>query len=145
MDGLLTIGQLAAAARVSSDTIRYYEAVGVLPAPMRSSAGYRLYRRTELRRLQLVKQAKLLGLSLSEVRDFVAQTFTDSCAHLQAMLLERIPAQLAEVDARIAALEALRHDLRALQEHLQRLDGTLPVDPVVECEQCPCVAGVERS
>ena len=142
---MLTIGQLAAAAQVSPDTIRYYEAVGVLPAPVRSPAGYRLYSRTELRRLQLVKQAKLLGLSLVEVRDFVAQTITDSCAHLQATLLEHIPTQLAEVDARIAELEALRHDLLMLQEHLQRLEGALPVDPLVECEQCPCVAGVERS
>lgn len=140
---MLTIGQLAAAAQVSPDTIRYYEAVGVLPAPVRSPAGYRLYPRTELRRLQLIKQAKLLGLSLPEVRDFVAETFTDSCAHLQATLLTRIPTQLAAIDGRIAELEVLRRDLVALQEHLQRLEGILPADPVVECEHCPCVASVE--
>ena len=140
---MLTIGQLAAAAHVSPDTIRYYEAVGVLLQPVRSPTGYRLYPRTELRRLQLVKQAKLLGLSLPEIRDFVPQTFTDSCAHLQATLLARIPAQLAEIEARIAELETLRRDLAALQEHLQQLDGTLPADPVVACEECPCVAGVE--
>ena len=145
MDGLLTIGQLAAAAQVSADTIRYYEAVGLLPPPRRRAAGYRLYPPSEVRRLHLVKQGKFLGLSLPAVKELVDQTFTDSCAHLQETLLARIPAQLADVEARIDQLQALRRDLLALQKHLQRLDGTLPADPVVECEHCPCVAGVERS
>ena len=140
---MLTIGRLAAEAHVSADTIRYYEAAGLLPQPTRSAAGYRLYPRSEVRRLQLIKQGKLLGLSLPAIKELVDETFTDSCTHLQATLLERIPAQLAEVDGRIAALQALRQDLVALQDHLQRLDGTLPGDPVVECKQCPCVAGVE--
>ena len=142
---MLTIGQLAVATHVSADTIRYYESVGVLPAPARSSAGYRLYPPTEVRRLQLVKQAKLLGLSLPEVREFVAHTFTDSCAHLQQTLLDRIPAQVADIEARIASLTVLKDELVTLQAHLERLEGTLPGDPVIACEQCPCVAGTERS
>ena len=141
---MLTIGRLAAEAHVAADTIRYYEAVGVLPAPARSPAGYRLYPRSEVRRLQLVKQGKLLGLSLPAIKELVDQTFTDSCAHLQEALLARIPAQLAAIDARIAELQALRRDLAALQDHLQRHDGMLPSDPVVACEHCPCVTGRER-
>ena len=144
MEGMLTIGRLAVEAQLSADTIRYYEVVGLMPQPSRSAAGYRLYPRSEVRRLQLIKQGKLLGLSLPAIKELVDQTFTDSCAHLQEALLERIPAQLAEVDARIAELQALRQDLVALQDHLQHLDGTLPSDPVVECEHCPCVAGAER-
>jgi len=145
MDGLLTIGQLAAAAQVPAATIRYYEAVRLLPEPHRSAAGYRLYPRTEVRRLQLIKRAKVLGLTLDDIKDLVAQTFTDSCVHLQQELLHRIPAQLAEVDQRIAALQALRGELIALQDRLHRLDGTLPGDPVAECENCPCVTGAEGS
>ncbi len=144
MEGMLTIGRLATEAHVSADTIRYYEAVGLLPTPARSAAGYRLYPRSEVRRLQLIKQGKLLGLSLPAIKELVDQTFTDSCAHLQERLLARIPAQLADVDARIAELQSLRGDLVVLQEHLERLNGTLPSDPVVECENCPCVAGTER-
>src|SRR3712207_4050430 len=120
MEGMLTIGRLAAQSHLSADTIRYYEAVGLLPPPSRSAAGYRLYPRSELRRLQLIKQGKLLGLSLLAIKELVEQTFTDSCAHLQERLLERIPTQLAEVDARIAGLQALRQELVTLQEHLQR-------------------------
>ena len=143
MDGQLTIGRLAAAAGVSADTIRYYEAVGLLPPPRRSDAGYRLYPRSEVRRLQLIKQGKLLGLSLPAIKELVDQTFTDSCAHLQETLLQRIPVQLTEVDARIAELQALKADLVALQQHLERLNGALPSDPVAECENCPCIAGAE--
>ena len=143
MDEMLTIGRLAVEAQVPADTIRYYEAVGVMPEPARSPAGYRLYPRSEVRRLQLIKQGKLLGLSLPAIKELVDQTFTDSCAHLQETLLQRIPVQLTEVDARIAELQALKADLVALQQHLERLNGALPSDPVAECENCPCVAGAE--
>lgn len=144
MDGLLTIGRLAAAAQVPTDTVRYYESVGLLPHPLRSDAGYRLYPRTEVRRLQLIKRAKLLGLSLAEVKDLVDQTFTESCAHLQAVLLDRVPGQLRVIDQRIADLHALKHELLALQEHLRRLDGRLPAEPVAECENCLCVSDMEE-
>lgn len=66
MEGRLTIGRLATEAGVPADTIRYYESVGLLPPPARSEAGYRLYPRAELRRLRLIRRAKLLGLSLAE-------------------------------------------------------------------------------
>ena len=48
---MLTIGRLAAETQLSADTIRYYEAVELLPPPWRSAAGYRLYPRSEVRRL----------------------------------------------------------------------------------------------
>ncbi len=144
MDGVLTIGRLARTAQVSPHAIRYYEAVGLLPPPARSEAGYRLYPRSEVRRLRLIKQGKLLGLSLPAIKELLDQTFTDSCGHLQQALRARIPAQLAEVEQRITELTALKEELVALNEHLQRLDGAHPGDPVAECENCPCVMGPER-
>ncbi len=143
MDGMLTIGRLAAMAAVPADTIRYYESVGVLPLPVRSASGYRLYPRSEVRRLQLIKRGKLLGLSLPEVKVLVDQAFTDSCAHLQQALLARIPAQLTEVDRRLADLHALRDELVALQHHLQQLDGALSGEPVAACHNCPCIDEAE--
>ncbi|MER3421658.1 MAG: hypothetical protein C4290_14525 [Chloroflexota bacterium] len=91
MEGYLTIGRLAAEAGLSTDTIRYYEAIGLLPAPARSATGYRLYPRAEVRRLRLIKRAKLLGLPLGEIRNLVEQTYTGSCAHLRQELMHRIP------------------------------------------------------
>ena len=140
---MLTIGRLAAAADVSADTIRYYESVGLVPPPRRSPAGYRLYSHSEVRRLQLIKQGKLLGLSLPEVKELLDQTFTESCAHLQQELLARIPAQLAEIDRRMADLAALRTELVALRDHLDGLNGSLSDDPVVACQHCPCIDAPE--
>ena len=143
MGSMLTIGRLAAEAGVPADTIRYYESVGLLPRPARNAAGYRLYPRTEVRRLELLKRGKLLGLSLAQVKDFVEQTFTDSCAHLQQALLDRIPIQLADVERRIADLQVLREELLGLQGHLRQLDGSLPSEAVAECQHCPCTEVTE--
>jgi MerR family copper efflux transcriptional regulator len=143
MNGQFTIGRLAAAAHVPTRTIRFYESVGLLPPPARSASGYRLYSPAAVRRLQLIKRARLLGLSLPQVKELVDQTFTASCAHLQQTLLARIPVQLTAIDRRMAELALLRQELVALQDHLQRLDGALSDDPVVECEDCPCVGAPE--
>jgi DNA-binding transcriptional MerR regulator len=141
MKGQLTIGRLAAETGVSADTIRYYESVGLMPMPTRSEAGYRLYSRAEIRRLRLIKRAKLLGLSLGEIKALVDQTFTGSCAHLQRALLERVPVQLAEVERRMAELETLRGELRAVQWQLSGLDASEVQGVVADCPHCPVVEG----
>jgi DNA-binding transcriptional MerR regulator len=145
MKGWLTIGQLATVAELSADTIRYYESVGLLPPPARSDAGYRLYAPTELRRLRLIKRAKLLGLSLPAIKDLVDQTFTGSCARLQQALLARIPAQLAEVERRLAELQALKQELLALQDELGELELIDITAVVAECPHCPVVEGTAAS
>jgi MerR family transcriptional regulator, copper efflux regulator len=137
----LTIGRLAAAAQVPTDTIRYYESIGLLPPPERSPAGYRLYPRTEVRRLQLIRQAKLLGLSLEDIKDLVDETFTGSCEHLQRELLQRIPAQLSELERRMDGLRTLELELRALENQLTVSDITGAQEMVADCAYCPVVEG----
>jgi MerR family copper efflux transcriptional regulator len=67
----LTIGQLSKLTGVPTKSIRYYEEVGILPPPQRSESRYRLYSETDVRRLELVRRARLLDMSLSEVRELV--------------------------------------------------------------------------
>jgi MerR family mercuric resistance operon transcriptional regulator len=64
----LTIGKLSGLTGVNIETIRYYEKIGMLPAPPRSESGRRIYGRTELRILAFVKRSRELGFSLNEVR-----------------------------------------------------------------------------
>jgi MerR family transcriptional regulator, copper efflux regulator len=68
---VLSIGQLAEAAGVHIETIRYYERRGLLPEPPRSAAGYRQYGPDDLWRLEFVGRAKTLGFTLTEVGELL--------------------------------------------------------------------------
>ena len=60
-----TIGTLAETAGVRRDTIRYYERIGLMKAPGRSAAGYRLYGAQDLERINFIRTAQSLGFTLS--------------------------------------------------------------------------------
>jgi MerR family transcriptional regulator, mercuric resistance operon regulatory protein len=64
----LTIGALSARTAVNIDTIRYYERLGILPKPPRSSGGHRLYADEHKQRLLFIRRARELGFSLDQVR-----------------------------------------------------------------------------
>src|SRR5262245_35693344 len=65
---LLTIGVLSERTNVNIETIRYYERIGILPKPLRSEGGHRLYTDEYLQHLLFVRRARELGFSLDEVR-----------------------------------------------------------------------------
>src|SRR5690242_12849613 len=71
MNGVMTIGQLAAAAQVKTATIRYYEQLGLLPKARRTPAGYREYSSGTVRRLALIRNAQRFGFSLREISAFL--------------------------------------------------------------------------
>jgi len=105
----LRVGELASAAGVTADTIRYYEREGLLPAPDRTASGYRAYDDAALDRLRFIQGAQRLGLRLGDIRDLLAVRDTGICPCEPAEdLLTR---RLAEVDAEIARLVALRRDM----------------------------------
>jgi MerR family copper efflux transcriptional regulator len=112
-------------AGISTKAIRYYEQIGILTPPARTSSGYRTYDQTAVGRLGFVRAAQALGLTLGEIRRIIA--FRDDgaapCAHVTALLQRRA----AELDARIRELQQLRGELRQLAERATTLDP----------EQCP--------
>jgi MerR family Zn(II)-responsive transcriptional regulator of zntA len=65
------IGELAAAAGVGRDTIRYYERLGLLQAAPRNAAGYRIYGIDTLERLQFIRSVQELGFSLEQTRELI--------------------------------------------------------------------------
>lgn len=117
---VMRIGELAALSGVSTRTIRYYEAVGLLPAPERSQGGYRSYGEGAAARIGFVRAAQAVGLRLGEIREVVA--FRDRgetpCAHVLALLERRA----REIEERIAALDQLRGELQALAARGRGLD-----------------------
>jgi DNA-binding transcriptional MerR regulator len=111
----LTVSALADQVGLSADTVRYYERVGLLPPPARSTAGYRLYDQAAVGRLRLIKGAQRAGLRLREIGELlqVADRGQCPCGHTETLLRER----LAEVQAELARLQALETELTRLLEH----------------------------
>ena len=78
----LTIGELARAAGVNVETVRYYQRRGLLKEPPRPIAGYRRYAASEVGRLRFVKRAQMLGFTLGEIADLMR--LADESAREQA-------------------------------------------------------------
>ncbi|MGK5741554.1 heavy metal-responsive transcriptional regulator [Micromonospora sp. URMC 103] len=108
----LRVAELAAAVGVSSDTVRYYERAGLLPAPARTSSGYRAYDGSAVDRLKFIQGAQRLGLKLSDIRDLLAVRDTGTCPCEPAEPLLR--RRLADLDAEMARLAALRAEMVAM-------------------------------
>jgi DNA-binding transcriptional MerR regulator len=107
----LRAGQVAAAAGVNLQTLRYYERRGLLAEPLRSPGGHRQYPAEAVTMLRIIKAAQRLGFTLSEVADLL-----EASGHRRgedAALPARAAAKLAEVEARIADLQVVAGTLRA--------------------------------
>ena len=143
----LTIGELAKELQLNPKTIRYYEEVGLLPEPRRSECGYRLYSKYEMERLRLVKRAKLLGLSLAQIREIVAYAIDGQCNTLERQLLSLVEAKLGEIDQKIEDLVAFRDNLRQYHNDLSgRLKaGAREERRTPDSDSCQCLYEEEHS
>ena len=124
----MLIGVLAQRTGLSTQTIRYYESIGVLPAPSRTPSGYRDYSPEACDRLHFVRSAQAVGLTLGEIREILAYRDRGEmpCAHV----LELIRRRASHVDEQIAQLERMRTELRRLERRARSLDpdDCAPVD-----------------
>ena len=103
----MTIGDLAAAAGVGIDTVRYYERRGLLPEPPRSRSGYRQYTDADVARLRQVLRAKALGFTLTEIR----------------ALADDADGILAAARAKLADIAEQQAELTLVASRLDRLVG----------------------
>lgn len=122
-NGAYKIGEVAKRLGLNPRTIRFYEGAGLLPPPQRTehgyaSAGHRLFDAEDLRRLQFVRQGRLLDLSLDEIRELVRAAEDGCCGVARPRLKILIQEKLPELRRRIA-------ELRRLERHLVALDRAL--------------------
>ena len=111
-----TIAALAVKAGVKPDTIRYYERIGLLPSPRRTSGAHRRYDPAALDRLRFIQGAQRLGLRLDQIGDLLAIRDTGECpCEPAATLLNR---RLSELDAEIGRLTTLRAELHTMAQAL---------------------------
>jgi DNA-binding transcriptional MerR regulator len=133
-DGDRTIGVLARTCGVSPDTVRFYEREGLLPKPRRTVSRYRVYTEADEARLQFIRRAQAIGLTLDDIRGLLRQhdaRTPDECRRVAALLGERIEG----LDRKLAELKAFR---KLLAENLARCEAA-------HSEQCPVVVDLSRS
>lgn len=130
-----TIGKLARAAQVTTDTVRYYEKEGLISPSAKTDAGYRLYDEDAIRRLRFIKQAQLSGFSLSEISELLALKSSDEacCKDVKSVA--------------IAKKLQLEHKIKALQVMSQALSELISVcdDEARPLDACPILAALETS
>ena len=110
----LPIGELARRAAVKVPTIRYYEQIGLMPETGRTEGQQRRYDKTAVARLTFIRHARELGFEVDAIRTLLSlqDDPNQSCASAD----EIAKARLAEVEGRIASLNALRKELRKMVE-----------------------------
>lgn len=109
----MLIGELARRTGVNPKTIRYYEEVGVLPPARRAPSRYRQYGDEDVERLEFIRNAKALGVTLEEIKELLA--FRDRGVAPCLYVLRLLDAKVKEIQGRIRGLRMLARDLRRLQ------------------------------
>ncbi|QIK66411.1 heavy metal-responsive transcriptional regulator [Nocardioides sp. HDW12B] len=130
----MLIGELANAVGLPSQTIRFYERKGLLPAPERGANGYRTYDESTLARLRFVQTAQAAGLTLAEIGTILDLRDDGNvpCAHVATLINSKLHA----VRARIRDLALLEIELDALIERSHRLDP----DDCIDADICHIIA-----
>ena len=121
-------GELAQQSGCNIETVRFYERLGLLPAPPRTAGGHRYYSPEHLRRLTFIRRSRALGFTLDEVRSLLALVGGGdwSCAEVRAMTIEH----LADVRRKIGDLEKLERVLEDMTAQCE--GGALPECPIVD-------------
>ena len=111
----LKIGEVAELSGVGIEALRFYERSGLLGRPARTNSGYRMYDPAVIDRLAFIKRAQVLGFSLDEIKQIIAEKELgrNPCAEVREVVRHR----LRELDERMAQMRRYRKDLQtALNE-----------------------------
>ena len=137
-DAGLTIGQVSQRTGIPAKTIRYYESIGLLPAPPRGENAYRRYSGADVNRLLLLRRIKLLGASLADAKHLLEGATDARCVDAQEALLSLVDTRLTALDRQIEELQALREQVSDYRRELAscRADDTTPFR---DCSDMRCI------
>jgi MerR family transcriptional regulator, copper efflux regulator len=113
--GFHNIGEAAAATGVSAKMIREYERAGMIPPAQRTFAGYRLYADADLHRLRFIKRARTLGFPVRQIEVLLGLWNDRQRASAEVKALAE--AHAADLQARIAEMQAMQRTLQSLARH----------------------------
>ncbi len=114
-DMQMSIGEAAKRSGVSARMIRHYEGIGLLPAAKRAYSGYRTYGGHDVHALRFVRHARSLGFSVKQIEELLGlwRNQRRPSSKVKALAM----AHIAELEARIRDLEAMKHTLEHLALH----------------------------
>jgi DNA-binding transcriptional MerR regulator len=110
----MKIGTVSKETGIGIETLRFYERSGLLDEPLRTNSGYRLYSHEVFDRLAFIKQAQLLGFTLDEIRQLIAEKRAGKspCSHVRDFVRRR----LSELDERMLEMNRYRMELASALE-----------------------------
>ena len=111
----MRIGALAAETDTSVETLRYYEAEGLIPEPRRSESGYRLYSAQDVQRVSFIRRARGMGFSLKEVAELLSMQVekeASTCGEVKSLAEKK----LSMIDEKITELNKMKAALQQVTE-----------------------------
>lgn len=124
----LSRGTLALLSGVNGETIRYYEKIGLMPDPVRSTGGHRIYKPPQLKRLSFIRRSRELGFSLKEIRGLLG--LVDGGDYTCAEVRDRTLVHLSDVAQKIADLQKMQRTLDSMASKC--VGGQVPDCPIVD-------------
>ena len=105
----MTIGQLAKAVHLNTQTIRYYERIGLIDKPGTNEAGYRIYPEKAAAVLRFIKHAKVIGFSLKQISEIFSldNNKYNTCSNVKKLAEEKV----YEIDKKLDSLNLMRKEL----------------------------------
>jgi MerR family copper efflux transcriptional regulator len=130
----MTIGEVAKAAGVGVETVRFYERKNLLPTPRTPPSGFRQYGRQAAQRIRFIRRAQELGVSLAEVSQLLELRLDPrrSCAEVKS----EAQLKIEEIDAKIVSLRRMRHALVGLTTSCSG-EGSTSACPILETIDSP--------
>ncbi|MCB1649681.1 MAG: Cu(I)-responsive transcriptional regulator [Pseudomonadales bacterium] len=131
----MNIGKAAEASGVSAKMIRYYEAVDLIPAPVRTQSGYRDYSDRDVHTLRFIQRARSLGFTVEQMRNLLSlwQDRHRASADVRKVAMQHI----VDLERKIDELQQMRNTLAHLADHCQN-DGRPDCPILEELARAPC-------
>lgn len=124
----VSISKIAELTGSNIETVRYYERIGVMPMPGRTSGGHRLYTPDQIKRLRFIRRTRDLGFTLDEIRNLLH--LVDEHSYTCDDIRDIVSAHLAKMRGKIKDLRRLEKSLREMVATCDR--GAVPECPILE-------------
>lgn len=134
--GPVQIGEIAALANVSVDTVRYYERLKLLPTATRTNSGYRMFSVETAERIKFIKQAQEMGFTLDEIKQLFVSGGENQCESVRDL----IQIKLKELEDKMRQMESFKG---FLNHHLSACENELTAHG--KAAECPAFTTIEIS